>query len=250
MAVSAAVVAASAAAARRGDGDMKFRKTNHMTADDHKLVSQAVAEAEKTTNGEIVTIVADVSDDYRETAYVWASLAALAVLALFALFPDFYISKINWLTGEWNGEYSNAEYLAIAGSVALLKWLAVWFILHWQPLRMLLTLPYAKRRAVQMRAIDLFKVGTESRTVGREGILVYLSLKEHRAEIVADEAIVNKVSGEVWGDAMLALIEQTRAGQPGAGMAEAVKQIGVVLSEHLPKSDGDANELPDRLIEL
>ena len=48
---------------------------------------------------------------------------------------------------------------------------------------MLLTLPYAKKRAVQLRAIDLFKVGTESRTVGREGILVYLSLKKEHEKI-------------------------------------------------------------------
>ena len=239
-----------AAAARPGDGDMKFRKTNHMSADDHALVSTAVGDAEKTTDGEIVTIVADVSDDYRETAYVWASLSSLIVLALFALFPEFYMSKIAWLTGEWNPTFSNGEYLAIAGTLALLKWLGVWLILHWQPIRLFLTLPFKKKRAVRLRAIDLFKVGTESRTIGRTGILVYLSLKEHRAEIVADEAIVSKVSGEVWGDAMLALVGHTRAGHPGKGMAEAVEQIGIVLSEHFPKSDGNPNELPDRLIEL
>jgi len=221
-----------------------------MSADDHALVSAAVAEAEKTTDGEIVTIVTDVSDDYRETAYVWASLSALAVLALLASFPDFYLSKFALLSGEWNPEFSNGEYLAIAGSLALLKWIVIWLVFHWQPIRLFLTLPFAKKRAVRLRAIDLFKVGTESRTIGRTGILIYLSLKEHRAEIVADEAISGKVSGEVWGDAMLALVDHTRAGRPGEGMAEAVKQIGIVLSEHFPKSDDNPNELPDRLIEL
>ncbi|MEE9433535.1 MAG: hypothetical protein V3V15_04785 [Sphingorhabdus sp.] len=229
---------------------MKFRKTNHMSAGDHKLVSEAVGEAEKTTDGEIVTIVADLSANYRETAYVWASLSALAVLALFALFPDFYISKIGWITSGWNTDFSIGQYAAIAGTVALLKWLAVWAIFHWQPLRLFLTLPFAKKRAVRLRAIDLFRVGTESRTVGRTGILIYLSLKEHRAEIVADEAIAGKVGGEVWGEAMLALVEHTRNRQPGQGMAEAVRQVGIVLSEHFPKSDGNPNELPDRLIEL
>jgi putative membrane protein len=33
-------------------------------------------------------------------------------------------------------------------------------------------------------------------------------------------------------------------------MAEAVRHVGIVLREHFPKSDGNANELPDRLIEL
>lgn len=229
---------------------MKLRKTNHMSAADHKLVSQAVTEAETATDGEIVTIVADLSDDYRTTAYIWASLSALAVLAAFALFPQFYTQLWGWLTGAWNTEFTATEYLALAGSAALIKWLAVWAILHWLPLRLLLTLPHVKRAAVRDRAIDLFLVGTKNRTIGRTGILVYLSLKEHRAEIVADEAITDKVAPEVWGDAMIALVDNTRNGQPGEGMAEAVTQIGAVLAEYFPKSQANSNELPDRLIEL
>ena len=229
---------------------MKFRKTNHMSADDHKLVSQAVAKAESTTDGEIVTIVAEISDKYKETAYVWASLSALAVLAAFAICPEFYTALISRFTGEWNPEFTIGQYVAIAGSFALLKWLAVWFIFHWQPLRLLFTLPSVKKTAVRLRAIDLFRVGIESRTAGRTGILIYLSMKEHRAEIVADEAIAGKVDAAIWGDAMLALVENTRARAPGKGMAAAVAQVGAVLSEHFPKSDGNPNELPDRLIEL
>jgi putative membrane protein len=103
---------------------------------------------------------------------------------------------------------------------------------------------------VRARAIDLFKVGAEAKTLGRTGILLYLSLREHRADIVADEAIASKVSAEVWGDAMAALIERVRAGRPGEGMAEAVAYMGVILAEHFPRGSENPNELPDRLIEL
>ncbi len=89
-----------------------------------------------------------------------------------------------------------------------------------------------------------------ARTHGRTGVLIYLSLDEHRAEIVADRAINEKVSGEAWGDAMAALIEAIRAGHAGEGLAEAVRQVGVVLAGHFPRADDDINELPDRLIEL
>ncbi|MFC4291820.1 TPM domain-containing protein [Sphingorhabdus arenilitoris] len=229
---------------------MKFRKTNHMSEADHELVTQAVHQAEQLTDGEIVTIVAATSDDYRETAYIWASISALITLTFFALFSDFFAALIARFYGEWNHQLSNAEYLVIAGTAALIKWVAVWLILHWQPLRLLLTLPHAKKNAVRARAIDLFRVGTESRTIGRTGVLIYLSMKEHRAEIVADKAIADQVAPEIWGDAMLALIEQTKNGQPGAGMAGAVFQVGQVLNEYFPKSDGNPNELPDRLIEL
>ncbi len=105
-----------------------------------------------------------------------------------------------------------------------LKWLGSWLFLKWMPLRLFFTPRAIKLRRVRARAIDLFKVGTESKTAGRTGVLLYLSMREHRAEIVADEAIAGKVAPEVWGDAMIALIERVRAGKPGEGMAEAVRK--------------------------
>jgi putative membrane protein len=103
---------------------------------------------------------------------------------------------------------------------------------------------------VRKRAVDLFKVGAQGRTIASTGILIYLSMRERRAEIVADEAIASKVAPEIWGDAMLALIGHVREGRPGQGMAEAVTQVGAVLAQHFPKGDDVVNELPDRLIEL
>jgi putative membrane protein len=81
-------------------------------------------------------------------------------------------------------------------------------------------------------------------------VLLYLSMKEHRAEIVADEEIAKLVAPEVWGDAMVALLDRVKAGRPGEGMAEAVRQMGIVLAKHFPKGSENPNELPDRLIEL
>ena len=49
---------------------------------------------------------------------------------------------------------------------------------------------------------------------------------------------------------MAALIDAIRAGQPGEGLAQAVAQVGSVLSTHFPREQDDINELPDRLIEL
>ncbi len=80
--------------------------------------------------------------------------------------------------------------------------------------------------------------------------MLYLSVAERRAELIADESIHSKVAPEVWGDAMAALITAVRDGRPGDGLADAVGQIGTVLAAHFPRSADDTNELPDRLIEL
>ena len=103
---------------------------------------------------------------------------------------------------------------------------------------------------VRQRAVTCFRVGAERRTHGRTGILIYLSLDEHRAEIVADEAIAGKVAPEVWGDAMAAMLAHLRDGRLADGLVAAVERVGAVLAEHFPRAEDDHNELPDRLIEV
>jgi putative membrane protein len=114
----------------------------------------------------------------------------------------------------------------------------------------LLTPAPIKHARVHARALTCFRVGAESRTTGHTGILIYVSLAERRAEIIADQAIASKVAPEVWGDAMAALLSGIRAGAAGDGMVSAVEQVGKVLAQHFPRADDDINELPDRLIEI
>jgi len=220
------------------------------TAEDHSVVTAAVTEAERSSDGEIVTIVAAKSDSYHDVGLHYAVLAMLLVPALFAFVPQ---SLLDWTGGRflgWN-ETLGRELLMLLLFVKLAAvFLIVRFALAYMPLRMALTPASTKNRRVRRRAIELFRVGAERRTHGRTGILLYLSLHEHRAEIVADEAIIGKVSADVWGEAMADLVTEVKAGHPGAGMAKAVNRIGGVLAEHFPKSHSDQNELPDRLIEL
>jgi len=216
---------------------------------DHALVSKAIAAAEAHSDGEIVAIAAEQSDAYHDVGLHYAVLAAFATLAIFAASPGL----LTWwrdLFSGWSAEPSLRETLTWLLLLTLAKFLAVLFLLKWRPLRMLLTPGATRTRRVRRRAIMLFKTGAERRTVGRTGILIYLSLAEHRAEIVADEAITHVTTPETWGEAMAAMLTQVKAGRPGEGIAAAVTIIGAVLAEHFPKSSGDTNEIPDKLIEL
>ncbi|MGX7895883.1 TPM domain-containing protein [Tsuneonella sp. HG222] len=213
-------------------------------------MSDAVAAAEAHTAGEIVTVVADRSDGYSDVAFGWSALAAFTALAVFAVFPQFVLSKVDWFVGGWTHEWSDRELLGIATALAITKFLAVWLVQLWQPLKFALVPASIKTARALSRAIDLFKVGAERRTHGRTGILIYLSMKEHRAEIVADEAITSKVPAEIWGEAMAAMLVHIKDGRVSDGMIAAVEKVGTVLAEHFPRHEDDVNELPDRLIEL
>lgn len=214
-----------------------------LSTEDHARVTAAVSAAEAATDGEIVTIVTDRSDAYHDVALHYAVGAMLLVVGVAGFFPE-------WFHNGWgtSAELPRALFLVmVAQAVAFL---AVRFGLAWDPARIALTPASTKARRARRRAIQFFKAGAEKRTEGRVGILLYLSLAEHRAEIVADEAIHSRVPAERWGDAMAALIALVKAGDAAGGMVAAVGEIGAILTENFPKTSADTNELPDRLIEL
>jgi putative membrane protein len=221
-----------------------------MTDADRDRVGAAVAAAEATSAGEIVTILAARSDDYGDVALAWAAFVGLLALAALTLAPNFYLGIYETLAGGWIHAWTPRLVFGVALLVVTLKFVGMWLILLWQRLRLWLTPASIRADRVRARAVSCFKVGAERRTHGRTGILIYLSLAEHRAEIVADEAIAAKVAPEVWGDAMAAMLAELRQDRLADGLIAAVTRVGAVLADHFPRAENDVNELPDRLIEV
>ncbi|MBW8755780.1 MAG: hypothetical protein JF595_16860 [Sphingomonadales bacterium] len=221
-----------------------------MTDPDRERVSAAVTAAENSSAGEIVTILADRSDSYDDVALAWSAAVGFAALLALFLLPNFYLGVYERLTGGWVHEWTPRMVFGVALLVATLKFAGMWLMMMWRPLRLFLTPAPIRHARVRTRAITCFKVGAERRTHGRTGILIYLSLAERRAEIVADEAIAAKVAPEVWGDAMAAMLAELKQGRLADGLIAAVTRVGTVLAQHFPRADDDQNELPDRLIEV
>lgn len=221
-----------------------------LSNEDRARINAAVTAAEERTAGEIVTILSERSGGYADVAMAWAVAAALAALLALAIAPDFYLGVYDRLTGGWVQQWHPRQIFAVAAIVATLKFAGMWLLQLWQPLKFLLIPRPIKHARVRAKAMMCFKVGAERRTHGRTGILIYLSMRERRAEIVADEAIATKVDAEVWGDAMAAMLAQIREGRIADGMIAGVEKVGAVLAEHFPRHENDINELPDRLIEV
>lgn len=221
-----------------------------MSPEDHRRVSEAVSAAEAHTSGEIVTIVADRSDAYHDVGLHYAVAAMLLLPAAFAIWPGLFEAKLAFLTNGWVGEPGFGTIFTFLLVAQAVLFLIVRYALAWMPLRLALTPRATKDRRVRRRAIALFKASAEHRTAGRTGVLIYLSMGEHEAEIVADDAIHSKVAPERWGDAMAAMIDHVREGRVAEGMAAAVERVGAILAEHFPRGRENPNELSDRLIEL
>jgi uncharacterized membrane protein YgcG len=161
--VEAAVLAASPAAAvpsgaaapraaGRGRRNMP-KKISHVSEADHDIVTSAVAAAEAHTSGEIVAVVAAKSNDYDDVALVWASIIAFIAMSVIALFPEFYRGLYDRLTGGWGHELTANQWLGTVIAIGVIKWIGMWLILLWRPLRMALT-PRSDQGAARPRARD------------------------------------------------------------------------------------------------
>lgn len=251
MVVFLVAAAASAAAVPPvvGKGRRMARKS-YLDARSHEIVTNAVAQAELQTSGEIVTVLADRSDGYTDIALAWSALAAFLALTFCVTFPDLLLDTYAGFHGGWNTDWTPREIFSMAAGAAIFWFLVLWLLQLSDTIRFALVPGKVKTLRVHARAVAHFKVGAEKRTHGRTGIMIYLSMQEHRAEIVADEPIAAKVDAEVWGDAMADMLAEIKQGKIAEGMAAGVRDVGEVLSQHFPRAEDDENELPDRLIEV
>jgi len=216
---------------------------------DRIRIGAAVTAAEANSDGEIVTVVSGQSDSYNDVVLHWAVLVLFLAVAVAAAIPGRLILLLDVVAGGWD-TWTPGELIAILLVVLAVKFLIARWIFGLRPIRLALTPHGTKARRVRRRGLLLFRLATENRTRAKTGVLLYLSLAEHRAEIIADAAINAKVTPETWGEAMAALIEAVKDGRPGDGMVASIGKIGQVLAEHFPRSPDDTNELPDRLILL
>jgi putative membrane protein len=196
------------------------------TKADHEAVSAAIRAAEKSTSGQIVCVLARSSSAYAHIPILWSSL-----LALFAPWPLIYFT-------QWSVQRIFLVQLTV--------FIVAGLVFSWMPLRLALVPRALQRARAHRAALEQFMVRGISRTGNRCGVLIFVSLAEHYARIVADEGITAKVQQTEWRAAIDALTAHMRDGHIGAGFTAAIERCGAVLAVHAPP-DGSANELPDRL---
>lgn len=217
---------------------------------DRERIAAAVTAAEAHTAGEIVTIMADRSDGYEDIAVLWSALIALLALAALSLAPQFFLGLIDGVIGNWDANWQPGSLFSLAAVVAMIGFAATWLVLRAPALRLALVPGAIKHARVRARAVSYYRVGTETRTTGGTGVLIYLSRAEHRAEIVTDPAVTAEIPVQEWGAAMAAMIGHIADDRVADGMIEAIARVGAVLTLHFPRDAHDSNELPDRVIEV
>jgi uncharacterized membrane protein len=99
------------------------------------------------------------------------------------------------------------------------------------------------------RAIELFYGLKMEKTEQRNGVILYIAIKDHQLAIYGDEGIHQKVGKDFWNKAVQHILSEFNAAHYGDGITHILKEIGEVLHEHFPyHSDADRNELPDEIV--
>ena len=219
-------------------------------------IEAAVREAETRTSGEIYCVVAEESSDYGETPLAWAGGVALLAPAILLIagvhvsIPDFFST---WSAAQVGEAIETSVRNALIGTIVLqgILFAATALIVAIPTVRRALTPRGLKRDRVRRRAAEQFLAKNLHLTRERTGVLIFVSLGEHMAELIADEGIAAHVDSKVWDQAMAALTEGLKRGQPAAGFSAAVGLCADVLAERFPAKEGDnPNELPDAVVVL
>jgi putative membrane protein len=207
---------------------------------DHDLtkIRAAVEQAEKRTRGEIVPMVVPASARYRDASYLAGLILALAVLAL--------LLSLDYGWGLWAGTGHHPGWIVLS---ALAAYTLGSFIGRHPAVIRLLTSDERMAMKVRLRSERAFYEHGLHKTKEGTGILILVSLLERRAQILADQAIDQRVPPGTWEALLQNLISGIRSGRPTQALCQVIAQCGNLLAVHFPIHDGlNPNELPDDLI--
>jgi putative membrane protein len=198
-----------------------------ISKEERDRIANAIRSAEARTSGEIVCVLARTSTHATALPIILAAAAALATPWLLMVFTALTVQRIL--------------------SVQVVVFLVLLILLCLPSIRVAL-MPRKMRRAVaHQMAMEQFISRGIAGNKDRAGILIFVSLAERYARIIADDEIAARVPQSAWQGAVDALIAHTRDGRIADGFIAAIDTCGDELAKHFPRAAGSRNELPDRI---
>jgi putative membrane protein len=194
---------------------------------DLKAIEDAVRTAEASTSGELAVTVAS-----RSRHWIWERVEAASIVAVLAMVVSLFLTRQT----DWGTYYNFTQALL---------WGLVGFIVAYFAAKPILMRPERTRRVVWNHALEHFKKLTP--TKGQTGVLIFVSLEENQAAVIADTGIASKLPENHWHTPHGMIIDAMKKGKHAEGIIAAVGAIGVELARYFPRLPDDENELPDRV---
>jgi putative membrane protein len=197
-----------------------------ISKEDHDRIANAIHSAESKTSSEIVCVLAQTSTHTTALPVFIAAVVALVAPWLLIIFTAMTVQRI----------------LSLQALIFLTL-----FLLFCIPRVRIGLIPRKARRAIAHRAaMEQFISRGIGRRRDRHGILIFVSLTERYARIIADDEIAARVPQSEWQSAIDALISHMQDGRIADGFITAINRCGDELAKHFPRTV--TNDLPpDRI---
>lgn len=206
------------------------------TRRDLDRIQEAVRAAEAGSSGEVVPFVVLESDEYDE-----ADLRAALIGGLLPLVALIVIRKTTelWLSLD------PVEVILLVLAGMALGWAASSLL---PPVRRLFAGSALMDRRVAQRAAEAFIAEEVFRTADRTGILLFISVLEHRVLVLGDAGINARVRPEDWDGVVKTVVAGLKSGAPAEGLSRGIALCGELLQRHgFTRRPDDRDELPNTL---
>jgi len=191
-----------------------------------EAIGAAVREIEAKTNAEIVVAVRGRSGPYRQADYLFGAVVTFAGL-MFVLFSPFDFHTY-WIRLD----------------VVLLFLAGMFISSRSYYIRRLLTTPAFRAKAARAGAAAMFYEAGIANTSAENGLLIYLSLLEQKMEVIADRGVLKAIPPLKWNHSVFEL-KRVAEDADADKLITAMRELGVLLAEHMPATGENPNELAD-----
>jgi putative membrane protein len=202
-----------------------------LTQAEQDALVHCVKQAEATTSGEIVPVIATMSYEYPRAGLigglVFGALGAVG-LTLALGREDMWVFLVLFL----------ALFLCFSRLFEAFPALKRPFISKRE-----------MREEVAEAAFTAFHAHNLHDTRDKTGIILYVSVFERSVQVLADKGINDQVNPLVWEEVVAMVTQGIRAGKPGEALCAGVTRCGEMLTERFPIKSDDTDELPNLIIE-
>ena len=200
------------------------------TDEEKQKIETAVKTAEEKTSGEIVPMVVDSSYDYPRAELIGSGTLSLAIGLL-----------ASWAFG--------GESIWWFLPVFLIGYFVFQRIIRaWPDFKRKLIHPDELTAEVREKALVSFIEQGLHETRDKTGILILISLFEHRVQVLADSGINAKVPEHTWEELVDIIIAGLKNDTACDAVCRAVERCGELLAENFPRKDDDSDELTNLII--
>lgn len=210
-----------------------------LSAQEQERIRGRVEQAEKSTSGEIVPMVVATSSRYPAAGLLGALIVSLA-LAL-------AVTAAASLRRPW-GSFRMMDLWLFPAVFAVCFVPAHELISRVPALKRLFITPAEIQEEVEEAALTSFYREGLGNTRDRTGILIYVSMFERRAFVLADKGINDKVAPGSWQELVDLIAAGFGRGEHAEAICAAVTRCGEMLREHFPVRRDDTNELKNLIV--